>query len=96
MRSFPNGPDDVSDWTRRRSESSRPAPVPVQLMVEERPPVYELDAGPPITPLDEDDEALAQAIERSQQEVFAPLQRTFTGTDEDELARALSLSMMET
>ena len=60
-----------------------------------QPPVYELDAGPTI-PLDEDDEVLAQAIKRSQRDAFAPLQRTYTGTDEDELARAISLSLLET
>jgi hypothetical protein len=65
-----------------------------------QPTVYELDAGPAgfagsATPVDEDDQALALAIERSQREVFAPPQRTYTGTDEDELARAISLSLLE-
>jgi hypothetical protein len=71
--------------------------VPVQ------PIIYELDAEPagpaelagPTSPVDEDDQALALAIERSQFEAFAPPQRSFTGTDEDELARAISLSLLE-
>ena len=40
-----------------------------------------------------DDESLRQAMERSQRDIPSPLKRTDTGTDEEELARAISLSL---
>ncbi|KAF2441827.1 hypothetical protein P171DRAFT_418623 [Karstenula rhodostoma CBS 690.94] len=107
--SFPDTPDDVSSWSQRRMEASRPPPKPVQQMTsgghyhmglpgqplnEE---LYELDSEPvarfeEMGHSDENDEALVQVLERSRYEAQS-LQRTDTGTDEEELAKALSLSM---
>lgn len=89
---FPEAPHDIPDWIRRRDQMNRPAAVPIQPPTETA--IYELDAGPAL-PLDEDDEALAQAIERSHQEMFGPPRRTNTGTNEDELARVIELSLRE-
>ncbi|KAL5397840.1 hypothetical protein PMIN03_006175 [Paraphaeosphaeria minitans] len=107
--SFPETPDDVSSWAQGRTEASRPPLAPVQQMttrghyhmalpglsLEEG--LFELDSEPvarlgEVGHPDDDHEALAQVLERSRYEA-QPLKRTNTGTDEEELAKALSLSM---
>jgi hypothetical protein len=71
-----------------------------------QPIVYELDSGPTrpirpaeparsISPVDGYDQALALAIQCSQHEALLPSQRDHTGTEEDDLARAISLSLLE-
>ncbi|KAF2134377.1 hypothetical protein P153DRAFT_402048 [Dothidotthia symphoricarpi CBS 119687] len=125
---LPETPEDITDWARRRIETSRCPPKPVQVSVDyevRRIPqpfpdeqLHEVDAGPAL-PLDEDDEALvyaftlsqkddilpvprtmsetdadlARALERSQHDMRPSPRRTTTGTDEDELAKVLSLSL---
>jgi hypothetical protein len=115
---FPESPEEVPDWVRRRSEANRRPPKPVSSLRTEHEENYfpqlltglapfELDAGPAV-PLDEDDEALARAFEANQRNEdfavprimrndndrgFTAPRRTNTGTDEEELAKVLSLSL---
>jgi hypothetical protein len=86
---FPETPIDVSDWTRRRNEAKRPPP--------KAPPVYELDGGSSFiaSPLDDEDDGLVQALERSELENVRSLERSATGTDEEELERVIQLSLLE-
>ena len=60
--------------------------------------LFELDSEPvrqadDMGQSDENDETLAQVLERSRYDVQQPLQRTNTGTDEEELEKALLLSL---
>lgn len=88
---YPDSADSVSEWIRRRHEARRAPPKPVQDM--EPQVAYELDGSSLPEPFqDEDDKALAEAVERSQR---PPLTRTPTGTDEDELQRVLLMSLVE-
>lgn len=134
---FPETPDETPDWVRRRCETSRRPPKPVQQEEHYMPqplpqpmpmpmpmpilaPVFhELDAGPAM-PLKPEDEQVARVFETRQvdprssiprvvrdehgldggrtaerdgHDAFAPLRRTDTGTDEEELAKALELSL---
>jgi len=104
---FPETPEDIPDWVRRRGETSRRPPKPVEQEEHYIPqplplPVFhELDAGP-WKLLDAEHEGLVQAFEldgredggggRSIQDTRSP-RRTETGTNEEELAKALELSM---
>ncbi|KAF2650662.1 hypothetical protein K491DRAFT_697115 [Lophiostoma macrostomum CBS 122681] len=92
---FPETPSDVSDWTRRRNEARRPPPK--ALIPLDSPPVYELDGATSFvaSPLDDEDEELLQAIERREAENMRSLVRSATGTDEEELERAIQLSLVE-
>lgn len=104
---FPETPEDIPDWVRRRGETSRRPPKPVEQEEHYIPqplplPVFhELDAGP-WKLLDAEHEGLVQAFEldgredggggRSIQDTRSP-RRTETGTNEEELAKALEFSM---
>lgn len=123
---FPETPDDIPDWVRRRGQASRRPPKPVRYSAHQEEhwsplplpsqEVHELDAGPVVPSYQatvsemvsiqgnndvavpriiksENEEDLAAAIERSRHDVFTPPTRTATGTDEEELAKVLSLSM---
>lgn len=93
----PENPNDVSHWVRRRFEARRAPPRPVQQLPETQ-GVFEL-YGSTVQDVglneDEDDAALAQALERSEREALLGLQRTNTGTDADELQRVMMLSLLE-
>jgi len=92
---FPETPSDVSDWARRRNEAKRPAPkVPIPL---DDAFVYELDGAASLgaSVLDDEDEGLLRALERSQLDNRPSMERTNTGTDEEDLALALKLSLIE-
>ncbi|KAF2188984.1 hypothetical protein K469DRAFT_684250 [Zopfia rhizophila CBS 207.26] len=87
---FPDNPNEVSSWVGRRLAAKRRPPKPVTSLEDHG--VFELP-GSPIQQLDEEEEALAKALERSEREAYA-LQRTDTGTYEDELERVLQLSLV--
>lgn len=118
---FPERPEDVPDWVRRRGEMSRRAPKPVEQEEHYIPRAlpmgvyHELDAGPAVL-LGAEDESLVHAFEargkgeerswvprrtrdedgaseRSIEGVLSGPKRTNTGTDEEELATVLALSM---
>ncbi|KAF1965273.1 hypothetical protein BU23DRAFT_604288 [Bimuria novae-zelandiae CBS 107.79] len=93
---FPESADGVSDWIRRRGEARRPPPKPVLNMDVGSQGVFELD-GSPLSEVvvDEDEVGLAEAMARSQRAGMAALNRTGTGTDEDELQRVLMMSLIE-
>lgn len=82
----------MNDWIRRRQESQRPPPRPLQ-NYDSQVVAFELDGSPlPEVMLDEDEEELVKAIERSARPT---LTRTPSGTDEDELQRVLMMSLLE-
>jgi hypothetical protein len=87
---YPENPGDVNDWVARRAAAGRAPPKP--LASKGKMPVFELE-GSTITDMDEDDEELAKAVERSMLEHNGfQLRRSSTGTDQEELARVLELS----
>ena len=95
MTEYPERPNDVSDWVRRRLSGARPAPKPVP--EEDLPEVFELyGSGVPDDVLveEEEDEALVQAVERSRQQL-TNLQEMPMGNEEDMLQRAIELSLVD-
>ncbi|KAF2012508.1 hypothetical protein BU24DRAFT_442957 [Aaosphaeria arxii CBS 175.79] len=124
---YPETPDDVTDWERRRREASRRPPETMFPLPESNAGtlsaplegVYELDAGlsgslheqhealvhqlngqvgdnsaiPQITGSETENE-IAMAMELSRrEEVMANMRRQESGFDQDEVARAIALSL---
>jgi hypothetical protein len=89
---FPESPEDVNNWARRREAAARAPPVAPALA--ELPGTWPEE--PPSYPGDfEDDEGLAKAIEQSLIEGQHQARRSSTGTDADELARVLEISKID-
>ena len=88
----------MNEWVRRRTRAAQndadPLLSPRGSRSTELPGGYGLD-GSANSDLDEDDEALELAIEKSLEEQQLGVRRSPTGTDVDELARVLERSKLE-